>query len=190
MPDLIPHLSVAALQERFAACREACTARHVQVIWLLAQGHALAEVAATTAYSERWVRRLIDRYNAHGPDALGDRRRDNGGPATVLTPEVLERLRQRLATPPAAGGLWTSRKVAQVLATELGRAQVAVPRGWEALKALGWSRQQPRPKNPHAASPEDAEAFKKSSPRLSLRKRRASRRCRSGCLPATSTASG
>lgn len=189
MGGLVAHLSVSELEKRFTACREARTARQTQAIWLLAKGHSFAEAAAATAYSERWVRRLCDRYNAEGPDALGDRRRDNGAAASILTPEALDRLRERLAEPPADGGVWTSRKVADVLARELGREQVAMQRGWEALKALGWSLQQPRPRNPRAATPEAAQAFKKSWRRPSTRKRLASLAYRSSSMPATSTAS-
>ncbi len=39
-------LSGSALEERYKACSDATTARHVQAIWLLAQGHeALDDVA-------------------------------------------------------------------------------------------------------------------------------------------------
>ena len=112
MAEVAGHLSVAELGERFRAAADARSARHVQAIWLLAKGHAVAEVAATTAFGVRWVEKLLARYNARGPDALGDLRRRNGTRATILKPELLDKLRLRLAGPPADGGLWTSRKVA------------------------------------------------------------------------------
>lgn len=147
------HLSVSELAKRFTACRDARTARQTQAIRLLAKCHSFAEAAAATAFSERWVRRRCERYNAEGVDALGDRRRHNGAAASLLTPDVLDRLRQRLAEPPPDGGMWTSRKVADVLAQDPGREQVAVQRGWDALKALGWSRQVAAPRNPRAPPP-------------------------------------
>ena len=49
------------------------------------------------------------------------------------------------------------------MAGELNLTSVAPQRGWEALKAIGWSIQKPRPKNPKSATPEEAAAFKKSS---------------------------
>jgi transposase len=61
------------------------------------------------------------------------------------------------------------------MAAELGLASVAVQRGWEALKAIGWSIQKPRPKNPKSASPEEAAAFKKAFGRRCRRSRKASR---------------
>jgi hypothetical protein len=44
------------------------------------------------------------------------------------------------------------------MAAELGLENLAPQRGWEALKAIGWSIQSPRPKNPKAARREDAMA--------------------------------
>ena len=132
------------------------------MIWLLARGHTVSQVSATTAFGERWIEQLLARYNAEGPEALGDLRRRNGAPATILKPELLARLRDRLREPPADGGLWSSSKVAAWMASELGLTSVAPQRGWEALKVIGWSIQTPRPKNPKSASPEEAAAFKKA----------------------------
>jgi len=39
---------------------------------------------------------LLARYNAFGPSSLGNRRRGNGAPPSVLTPALLDRLRARL----------------------------------------------------------------------------------------------
>ena len=112
MATVWDHLSVEELEERFVGCEDATASRHFQVIWLLARGHTISQVSGTTAYGERWIEQLLARYNAEGPEALGDLRRRNG---------------------------------------------------WEALKAIGWSIQKPRPKNPKSATPEEAAAFKKSS---------------------------
>jgi transposase len=188
--EVAGHLSVAELGERFRAAADARSARHVQAIWLLARGHAAAEVAATTAFGVRWVEKLLARYNAGGPDALGDLRRRNGARPTILKPELLDRLRARLAEPPPDGGLWSSRKAATWMAGELGLGSVAVQRGWEALRAVGWSVRVPRPEHPARATAEEQEAFKKSSP-PSLPRRRSSIRARSSrSSPRTSTASG
>ena len=89
--------------------------------------------------------------------ALGDLRRGNGAPAKVLTPELLQRLRVRLGEPPPDGGVWTSGKVARWMAADLGLASVAPQRGWEALRAIDWSIQKPRPRNPKAATPAEQE---------------------------------
>jgi transposase len=188
MATVCEHLSVGELEERYVECHDATASRHFQVIWLLARGHTISQVAATTAFGERWIEQLLARYNAEGPEALGDLRRRNGARATILKPELLAKLRDRLRDPPPDGGLWSSRKVANWMAGELGLKSVAPQRGWEALKAIGWSIQAPRPKNPKSASPEEVAAFKKSSRTLLPRRRQSTLAKRSRSLPRTSIA--
>jgi transposase len=166
------HLSVEDLGERYRACEDACSARHYQTIWLLAQGHTVPAVSVTMNFAPRWVEELLARYNAIGEPALGDLRRNNGARPSVLKPDLLDKLKVRLKEPPPDGGVWSSRKVADFMAGELGFEKLAPQRGWEALKAIGWSIQSPRPKNPKAAGPEEEAAFKKSSPTRSPRKSR------------------
>ena len=176
MATVWDHLSVEELEERFVGCEDATASRHFQVIWLLARGHTISQVSGTTAYGERWIEQLLDL------------RRRNGAPATILKPDLLAKLRLRLDDPPPDGGLWSSRKVAAWMAGELNLTSVAPQRGWEALKAIGWSIQKPRPKNPKSATPEEAAAFKKSS-RMPLPRRRQSPRAnRSRSSPRTSIA--
>jgi transposase len=165
MAHVADHLSIEALEQRYRACEDACTARHYQTIWLLAQGHTIAQVAALTSFVPRWIEELLARYNLVGDKALGDLRRHNGARPSVLKPELLARLKARVQQPPPDGGLWNSRKVADWMARELGLDRLAPQRGWEALNAINWSIQSPRPKNPKAASAEEQAAFKKSSSR-------------------------
>jgi len=120
------------------------------------------------------------RYNAIGPQALGDLRRNNGAPPSVLKPEPLAKLKVRLQEAPPDGGLWTSGKVAHWMAGELGLAKVGVQRGWEALKAIGWSIQSPRPRNPQAASAAEEAAYKKTRRHGRRRGRQASRQTHRG----------
>jgi transposase len=161
MARVAAHLSVAELEARFRAARDATEARHVQAIWLLAQGRTIAEVSSVLAFVPRWVEELLQRYNARGSAALGDLRRHNGRAASVLTEEVLAALKERVQRAPDDGGLWTGPKVAAWLAVRLGREQVHPQRGWEALNLIGWSIQTPRPRHPAAATPEEQAAFKK-----------------------------
>jgi transposase len=190
MARVADHLSVDDLEARLRSAQDPTATRHVQVIWLLARGHTIADVAAVTSFVPRWIEQLLARYNAHGPEALGDLRRRNGSAPSVLRPELLARLPERLATPPSDGGLWTGPKVAAWMAGELGLAAVLPQRGWEALKAINWSVQKPRPRHPAAATPEECETFKKSWPRSLPRKRQSTRtnQLRSG--PRMSTALG
>ena len=106
---------------------------------------------------------LAARPNASGPEALGDQRRHNGRTASLLTPELLAALVERLKKPPEDGGLWSGPKVAAWMARHLGLRKVHPQRGWDALRRLGWSLQSPRPRHPRAATPAQMVALKKSS---------------------------
>ena len=127
---------------------------------MLAQGRTFLEVAEVLAFVPRWVEELAARYNAIGPEALGDQRRRNGRTATLLTEAVLSALAERVRTPPAEGGVWSGPKVAAWIARHLGLAQVHPQRGWEALRRIGWSIQAPRPRHPRAAAAAEQAAFK------------------------------
>jgi hypothetical protein len=113
-------------------------------------------VAAVLAFVPRWVAQLAQRYNAFGPEALGDQRRRNGRAAGLLTEEVLAALAERVKAPPEDGGVWSGRKVAAWMARQLGLAKVHPQRGREALKRIEWSLQAPRPR--HARARGDARA--------------------------------
>ena len=154
MAHVADHLSVLALEQQYRSCTDVTTARHFQTIWLLAKGHEIAEVAATVSFAPS----APPSRHAHGPQALGDLRRRNGTSPSILRPDLLEKLKARLREPPPDGGLWTGPKVARWMASELGLAAVLPQRGWEALKAIGWSVQKPRPRHPASATPEEREA--------------------------------
>src|SRR3954471_15156301 len=93
MARVAEHLSIAELEERFRTAKDPILARHVQVIWLLAQGHTSAEVSTVISFVPRWIEPLRARYKAEGFAALGDLRRHNGRAPSLLKPDLLERLR-------------------------------------------------------------------------------------------------
>jgi len=183
------HLNVDELEERLGSAKDVVERSHCQVIWLLAKGHTTSQVAEVVAMTPRWVGKLADRYEREGVASLGDQRRHNAGGKPLLAADDLDALRERLRRPPDDGGLWTGAKVARWMAARLGLVHVHAPRGWEALKKLDWSRQQPRPKNPRSANAEEAAAFKKSSPKSSPKKSTSTRTSRSRYGRRTSTGS-
>ena len=97
MAHVADHLSIEELEQRYRACEDVCSARHYQTIWLLAQGHTVSEVSALTSFVPRWIEELQARYNALGPQTLGDLRRNKGTRPSVLKPELLEKLKERSA---------------------------------------------------------------------------------------------
>src|SRR4051794_23655973 len=103
MARVADHLSVDDLEARLRSAQDPTAARHVQVIWLLARGHTIADVAAVTSFVPRWIEQLLARYNAHGPEALGDLRRRNGSAPSFWRgcPSGLRRRRPTVACGPA-----------------------------------------------------------------------------------------
>src|SRR3712207_2202274 len=73
------HLSAEELAGRYRGASDPVRRSQLHMMWLLVSGRPLAEVAGVTGYSTRWVREVVRRYDAHGPEGLGDRRRNNRG---------------------------------------------------------------------------------------------------------------
>src|SRR5258705_3193727 len=163
MTAIKPHLSSSELEHCYETASEPIAKSHFHALWLLSRGYDIDEVADLLSFSTRWVRILIKRYNEGGPEQLGDQRVNNGTEATILTPDALAALKERLQTPPDDGGQWTGPKIARWLAKYHGLKSVHDQRGWDALIAIGYSIQQPRPQHPDAATEKDRARLKKSS---------------------------
>jgi transposase len=155
-------LSSSALEARYEGASDPIGKSHFHALWLLSSGYEVEEVAELLSFSPRWVWALNKRYNEAGPEALGDQRIHNGTKPTILTPAALAALKKRIKTPPNDGGLWTGPKIARWLARFHGLKSVHDQRGWDALVAIGYSIQQPRPRHPEAATAEDRAALKKN----------------------------
>lgn len=155
---LAPHLRVKELHQRYREAADPVARSQWQMLWLLAQGMPTAQVAAMTGYTVRWVQEVARRYRA-GPAAIGDRRHGHPGAAALLAEAQQEQLRAALGGPAPDGGLWTCRWVAAWMSAQLGRP-VSAQRGWEWLRRLGYTPQQPRPRETRA-DPAAQEACKK-----------------------------
>jgi transposase len=157
------HLSTQELGERYSEAHDPVLRSHYQILWLLASGKLTREVVEATGYSAEWIREVCRRYNEHGAEGVGDRRHRNPGASPLLSEREQRELSEALREPPAGGGMWNSRKVAEWIENKSGRRRVRAQRGWEYLRKLGHTPQVPRPSNAEADSSEQ-EAFKKSSP--------------------------
>jgi transposase len=166
--EVAPGLDAGALELRCRQASDAVERSHWQIVWLAAKGLSRRAVAEVTGYSERWIRAVIGRYNAHGPEGLGDGRHGNPGAKPLLDEVQRRELLAALAEPPLDGGLWNSRKVAAWIAATTEHKEVHAQRGWEYLRRLGFTLKRPRPR--HAkASAEDQAAFKKEAGRAACR---------------------
>ena len=165
MTAIASHLSPAELEAHYKTAADPVSKSDFHAIWLLSLNYGTQEVAKLLAFSPRWLQLFVKRYNEHGPDSLGDRRQDNGMAPAILTPEALSSLKGRLKAPPDDGGLWTGPKVARWLAQFHGLKSVHDQRGWDALIAVKYSIQKPRPRHPKAAGDVERAELKKTARR-------------------------
>ncbi|MDP9474970.1 MAG: winged helix-turn-helix domain-containing protein [Actinomycetota bacterium] len=170
MPKIIKleaHLDSEELEHRYRKARDPVARGHYQILWLIGEGKTTGEVMEVTGYSRGRIQQLARRYNADGPEALGDRRHRNPGARdrALLDAEQREELAEALRKPPEEGGMWNSRKVGEWIEARTGRPLSAgskKQRGWDYLKRLGNSPKVPRPR--HASADErEQEASKKGS---------------------------
>ena len=165
MTAIASHLSTAELEAHYETAADPVSKSHFHALWLLSMEYKTGEVAQILSFSPRWVQRLVKRYNEQGPDSLSDLRSRNGAAPTLLTEEALASLKERLKTPPGDGGLWTGPKVARWFAQYHGLKSVHDQRGWDALIAVEYSIQKPRPRHPETAGEEERDRLKKTARR-------------------------
>ena len=63
------HVSIDELENRYRKATDPVERSHFQMIWLLAQGKRVPEVAEVTGYCANWIRILARRSNQKGPQA-------------------------------------------------------------------------------------------------------------------------
>jgi transposase len=134
-PD-VDRLSPAEVAARCKTAPTPGERRRWQVIGLLAEQASLAEIEAATGCRPRTIRQIAQRYRDLGPDGLVDGRQRSPGAAPILAAEQQRELHEALQGPALDGGRWTGPKVAQWIATRIGRP-VHRQRGWEYLRRLG-----------------------------------------------------
>jgi transposase len=158
---LQPHLTSAALEQRYRVGKEPNERTWWQILWLLSQGRSGREVATVTGYSPYWIGQIAKRYNTEGPAGMRNRRHTTSHRAPpALTLAQQEELRATLAAAVARGERWTGSDVATWISERLGRL-VAYSLGYAYLKRLKHSQQLPRPHHVQA-DPVAQQQFKKS----------------------------
>ena len=152
---VVEHLSHGEIDRRYRDCTDAAEKTRWHVLWLVTRPGAplsATKAAALVGFTPSWGRTVLKRYNARGPEALTDGRRDNGSDPK-LTPEQQAELLAALQGEPPDGGLWSGPKVAAFVRDRFG-VGVWPQTGWQWLKNLGFRLVVPRPKHPKSATPE------------------------------------
>jgi transposase len=149
------HLAPGEVYRRYRACPDGREKTRWHALWLMARPDdplTAERAAATVGLSDVWVRKLVHRYNAEGPDGLADGRKTNGARPRLTDGQRAELLDALQAEPPD-GGLWTGPKVAAFALSRFG-VRVSNQTGWEWLRELGFRLKVPRPRHPRAATAE------------------------------------
>src|SRR5688500_14930248 len=168
MPKTImlePHLHSEELEKRYANAHDPVLRSHYQICWLISEGKSTTQVMEVTGYSRGWIQQLARRYNASGPETLGDRRHQNPGARerALLTEEQQEELREALKKPPPDGGMWNSPKVGEWTERRTGKVLSRKKQsGGEDMRKLGNSPKVPRPRHKKADEHEGRRHSKKA----------------------------
>lgn len=155
------HLSPEELESRYRKAHDPVVRSHYQIIWLISEDKTTRQVMEVTGYCRGWIQQIARRYNADGPEALGDRRHRNPGAIdrALLSADQQKELSRALMKPPSDGGMWNSPKVARWIEEKTGK-KASKQRGWDYLKRLGNSPKVPRTYH-QKANKHEQEAFKK-----------------------------
>jgi transposase len=161
------HLAPDEVFRRYRACPDARAKTRWHAIWLMVrpEGPLSAEKAAqAVGLSDVWLRKLVHRYNAKGPDGLADGRKGNGA-KPLLSDERQAELYAALQAEPPDGGVWTGPKVAAFALARFG-VKVHNHTGWEWLRGLGFRLKVPRPRHPRAASADEQRRWQRRPGRV------------------------
>lgn len=160
---IMPHLAPEEISRRYRSCRDGIETTHWRALWLMTRPEEAltpAQAAHQVGLTAGWVRTLLKRWNAEGPDGLADRRAVTNGGRPKLSPEQQAALYEVLQRSPPDGGLWSGPKVTADVHDRWGVA-VGKPTGWRWLRRLGLTLQVPRPHHPEAASPAEQRVWKR-----------------------------
>src|SRR5690242_20575185 len=88
------------VHERYRQTTDAVERTHWHILWLAKEGKSPREIAEMLGYTARWVRTIIQRWNAQGAEGIRDQRHDIAGGPALLSREQQEELRAALREPP------------------------------------------------------------------------------------------
>jgi len=100
-------LTAEELHERYRQTQDAVERTHWHILWQIKEGKSPRQVAELIGYTARWVRTIVQRWNAQGEAGIRDHRREIDVSRPLLSREQQSELAEVLKNPPADGGLWS-----------------------------------------------------------------------------------
>lgn len=158
--EIKAHLTVGELEKRYRQSKQITERNHYHIVWLMAQGRRVPEVAKITGYNAERVRQIVRGYNTEGPTSLRDKRRGRNGRPRLLSASQEALLQQEFEEAFARGEPYTGVQVARRMSEILERP-VARMRGWDMLGR--WQHRLKVPRPAHVKRDQQAgEVFKKT----------------------------
>ena len=158
--EVASHLSVGELETRYRQSKQITERNHYHIVWLMAQGRRVPEVAEIVGYNVERVRQIVRKYNVEGPASLTDKRAGRSGRPRLLSAREERDLQSEVEEAFAQGQPYTGVQVAQRMSELLGRT-VYPARGWELLQR--WGHRLKVPRSEHVKRDKQAgEVFKKN----------------------------
>src|SRR5260370_22544669 len=97
-------LTAEELQKRYRQTTDAVERTHWHISWQAKEGKTPREVAELLGYTARWVRTIMQRWNAEGEAGIRDHRRDIDGSKRWLSAHRRQGLGAAPQAPPATAG--------------------------------------------------------------------------------------
>jgi transposase len=156
-------VTLESLEQMERRERDAKRAKRLRIVILAMRGWTAPAIAMSVGLSRRACQKWIQRFNDSGLAGLDNRH--GGGRRTMLTPEQVEQIRQRLdagATPEDRVCSLRGIDVKRILASEWGILR-SLPAVYNLLHRLGYCYLRPRPRH-QKADPEAEAKFKEWLP--------------------------
>ena len=149
--SLANYLTEKQLKEKYFSSLDSVESRRWHLLWKISLGWSLKNSALAVGISYIYAKKIIQKYNHGGENALVNgrktRQKSSGGKKPLLTEKQFQLLIEQLESQPADGGVWTGPKVARWIEKETGKEKVWNQRGWDYLKKCRYSWQSPRAKH-------------------------------------------